>query len=58
MPKVQQYYDIEDTFGVAGKKRQIEELNMGTKKRRIDVNMLGSEAIGYNTNTKAYIRLN
>ena len=28
MPQVQQYYDIEDTFGVASRKKQIEEMKM------------------------------
>ena len=28
MPQVQQYYDIDDTFGVASKKKQIEEMKM------------------------------
>ena len=28
MPQVQQYYDIEDTFGVASSKKQIEEMKM------------------------------
>ena len=28
MPQVQQYYDIDDTFGVASRKKQIEEMKM------------------------------
>ena len=28
MPQVQQYYDIGDTFGVASRKKQIEEMKM------------------------------
>ena len=28
MPQVQQYYDVEDTFGVASRKKQIEEMKM------------------------------
>ena len=28
MPQVQQYYDIEDTFGVASRRKQIEEMKM------------------------------
>ena len=28
MPLVQQYYDIDDTFGVANRKKQIEEMKM------------------------------
>ena len=28
MPQVQQYYDIADTFGVASRKKQIEEMKM------------------------------
>ena len=28
MPQVQQYYDTEDTFGVASRKKQIEEMKM------------------------------
>ena len=28
MPQVQQYYDIDDTFGVASRKKQIQEMKM------------------------------
>ena len=28
MPQVQQYYDIDDTFGVASRKKQTEEMKM------------------------------
>ena len=28
MPQVQQYYDIEDTFGVASRRKQMEEMKM------------------------------
>ena len=28
MPQVQHYYDIDDTFGVASRKKQIEEMKM------------------------------
>ena len=28
MPQVQQYYDIDDTFGVASRRKQIEEMKM------------------------------
>ena len=31
MPQVQQYYDIDDTFGVASRKKQIEEMKMRTE---------------------------
>ena len=28
MPQVQQYYDVEDTFGVASRRKQIEDLKL------------------------------
>ena len=28
MPQVQQYYDVEDTFGVASRRKQIEDMKL------------------------------
>ena len=59
MPQVQQYYDIEDTFGVASRRKEIEDMKLRIEEAENRAkNILGWGMIGYSTKRKVYIRDN
>ena len=41
MPQVQQYYDVEDTFGVASRRKEMEDVKLRIEKAENRAKLLG-----------------
>ena len=56
MPAVSRYYDIDDTFGVASRKKQIEEMKMRIEEAENRGKNIRLRNVGYNTKRKVYTK--
>ena len=58
MPQVQQYYDIDDTFGVMSRKKYLEDMKMRIEEAENRGKMLDFVTIGYSIRRRVYTKDN
>ena len=58
MPMVEQYYDVSDTFGVASRRKYLEDMKLRIEEAENRAKNTRLRMIGYNIKRKVYIRDN
>ena len=58
MPQVQQYYDLEETIGIASRKKYLEDMKLRIEEAQNRGKTLDFVTIGYNIRKRVYIKEN
>ena len=56
MPQVQQYYDVSDTFGVASRRKQIEDMKLRIEEAENRAKNIRLKKKGYNIKRNRFFR--